>query len=144
MITKIITIPKLVFLLALLIFSNQYKSVFAADIPKGWVNKNISQAVFAKSIKDRTPQDIIELNDNSLKKLYFFTNIRNLEGEIITHRWLYNDRVMAEVYLEVDGNRWRTWSSKNLWHKWTGIWTVQVVLENGNIILDKTFYYYPK
>ena len=79
--------------------------------------------------------------DTSLGKIYFFTNIRNLKGEYITHRWIYDNNVMANVRFEIRGPRWRVWSSKNLWHSWIGEWTVQVLLNDGTMLYEKTFNY---
>ncbi len=104
-----------------------------------WPHKNISQAVFAKSVEDRVPITIVTEADNSLGKIYFFTNIRNLKGSQITHRWIYKDKIKAEVSFDIKGNRWRVWSSKNLWHTWTGEWTVEVLDQNNHILLRKTF-----
>ena len=81
-----------------------------------WPHENISNAVFALNIEDRVPINIVEEAGNSLGKIYFFTNIRNLEGERITHRWIYKDKVMADVSFDINGPRWRVWSSKNLWY----------------------------
>ena len=66
-----------------------------------WPHENISEAVFALSVEDRVPIDIVEEIDNSLGKIYFFTNIRDLKGEHITHRWIYDDKVMADVRFEI-------------------------------------------
>jgi len=106
-----------------------------------WPHENISEAVFALSVEDRTPVDIVEEVDNSLGKIYFFTNIRDLKGEYITHRWIYDNNVMTNVRFEILGPRWRVWSSKNLWHTWTGQWTVQVLVDDGTMLYEKTFNY---
>jgi hypothetical protein len=111
-------------------------AVFAA-----WPHKDISQAVFAKSIKDRAPNEIITEADNSLGKIYFFTNIRHLKGDQITHRWSYKGKVKAEISFDIKGNRWRVWSSKNLWHRWTGQWKVEVLNQHKQLLLSKTFEY---
>ena len=103
-----------------------------------WPHKNISQAVFAKDIVDRQPIEIITEADDSLGKIYFFTNVRNLAENKITHRWIYKDKVKAEVGFNIKGNRWRVWSSKNIWHTWTGKWTVEVLDQQGQILLVKT------
>ncbi len=104
-----------------------------------WPHKNISSAVFAKSVENRTPVEIITEADDSLGKIYFFTNIRNLTGDKITHRWIYKDKVKAEISFDIKGKRWRVWSSKNLWHTWTGRWRVEVINQNNDILLTKTF-----
>ena len=86
-----------------------------------WPHENISQAVFSSSIIDREPVEIITEADDSLGKIYFFTNIRNRVGDTITHRWIYTptgtnvDKVKAEISFKVKGARWRVWSSKNIW-----------------------------
>ena len=106
-----------------------------------WPHENISEAVFALDVEDRVPLNIIEEADNSLGKIYFFTNIRNLEGTHITHRWIYGDKVMADVQFEIRGPRWRVWSSKNLWRTWIGEWRVQVLLDDATVLFEKTFNY---
>ncbi|MCH9711149.1 MAG: DUF2914 domain-containing protein [Proteobacteria bacterium] len=103
-----------------------------------WPHKNISQAVFAKDIVDRQPIEIITEADDSLGKIYFFSNIRNLAGDRITHRWLYKDKIKAEISFDIKGERWRVWSSKNIWHTWTGEWTVEVLDQLDNVLLVKT------
>ncbi len=106
-----------------------------------WPHENISEAAFALDVEDRVPINIVEEMDTSLGKIYFFTNIRNLKGEYITHRWIYDNNVMANVRFEIRGPRWRVWSSKNLWHSWIGEWTVQVLLDDGTMLYEKTFNY---
>lgn len=103
---------------------------------------HIANAVFTTGIQNRVPQDDIVEHNNELKKLFFFTDVRNLSGTTITHRWFYKNKLMAEVPLTIEGPRWRTWSSKNLWHTWLGQWRVEVVDEEENILLERTFDYY--
>lgn len=123
-----------------LLYSCFMMSVDAAD----WAHKNISQAVFARSVEDKMPIDIITEADNNLTKIYFFTNIRHLNGERISHRWIYQGKIKAELSFDIKGERWRIWSSKNLWHKWTGVWSVEVRNQAGEILLSKQFNYTQK
>ena len=109
-----------------------------------WPHENISNADFALEIKDRTPINIIEEIDNSFGKIYFFTNIRNLQGQKVTHRWIYNNKVMADVVFDINGPRWRVWSSKNLWPTWLGVWSVEVLNSNGELLYKKEFNYINK
>jgi len=103
-----------------------------------WPHQNISQAVFATSVVDRQPVEIITEADDSLGKIYFFTNVRQLSGDRITHRWIYQNKTKAEISFDIKGDRWRVWSSKNIWHTWTGKWTVEVVDQLGKVLLVKT------
>jgi hypothetical protein len=109
-----------------------------------WPHENISNAVFALNVEDRVPINIVEEADNSLGKIYFFTNIRNLDGERITHRWIYKDKIMADVSFDINGPRWRVWSSKNFWYTWIGEWKVQVLRMDGSILYEKIFNYTDK
>ena len=109
-----------------------------------WPHENISNAVFSLDIEDRVPINIVEEADNSLGKIYFFTNIRNFSGERITHRWIYQGRVMADVSFNINGPRWRVWSSKNLWHTWIGEWRVEVLTDDGSVLYEKVFNYVDK
>lgn len=106
-----------------------------------WPHANISEAVFALNVEDRVPIDIVEEANNTLGKIYFFTNIRDLKGEYITHRWIYDDNVMTNVRFEIRGSRWRVWSSKNLWPTWVGQWRVQVLLDDATMLYESTFNY---
>lgn len=115
-------------------------NVLASD----WPHENISIAEFALEVKDRTPLNIIEEPDNSFGKIYFFTNIRNLQGQRVKHRWIYNNKVMAEVDFNVNGPRWRVWSSKNLWPTWLGEWTVEVLNSKDEVFFKKEFNYINK
>ena len=115
-------------------------NVLASD----WPHENISNAEFAMEIKDRTPLNIIEELDNSFGKIYFFTNIRNLKGQSIRHRWIYKNKVMAEVEFDINGPRWRVWSSKNLWPTWLGEWSVEVLNANSEVLYKKEFNYIEK
>ncbi|MDG2395544.1 DUF2914 domain-containing protein [Candidatus Thioglobus sp.] len=112
--------------------------VFTNMAIANWPHENISQAVFASSVADRQPVEIITEVTDSLGKIYFFTNIRNLVGDTITHRWIYQDKIKAEISFNIKGKRWRVWSSKNIWRTWTGKWTVEVVDQHGQILLVKT------
>ncbi|MDC1317828.1 DUF2914 domain-containing protein [Candidatus Thioglobus sp.] len=125
-----------VLMLSVFLFSN----VFANE----WPHQNISNAEFATEIVDREPFNIVGELDNSLGKIYFFTNIRNLQGTSVKHRWIYNNKVMADVIFDINGPRWRVWSSKNLWHTWTGKWIVEVVTSKNEVLYKKEFNYIEK
>jgi hypothetical protein len=115
--------------------------IFISSVEAQIPHENISQAVFAKTVENREPVDIIKDASDSLGKIYFFTNMRNLTGERITHRWSYNNKIMAQISFDIKGQRWRVWSSKNLWHTWLGEWTVDVLNQHSDVLISKTFYY---
>jgi hypothetical protein len=51
---------------------------------------------------------------------------------------------MADVVFDIKGPRWRVWSSKNLWHTWTGKWIVEVLTSENEVLYQKEFNYIEK
>ncbi len=105
------------------------------------INGEVTRAVFTTGIKDREPVDKITTLTNDKDKIYFFTEIHNMSGHIVKHRWVYNGKTMAEVEFGVGGPRWRVWSTKSLLPQWTGEWKVSVVDEAGKVLNESSFTY---
>lgn len=102
----------------------------------------VARDIFTTAIVDREPVDDLSSISNDTQRIFYFSDLRGLAGQIITHRWEYNDQVMAEVTFKVGkGVRWRVYSSKNLLPEWTGQWTVVVSDENGNPLKTSVFEY---
>jgi len=101
----------------------------------------VARSAFTQTIIAREPQDQIISLSNDQDAVYYFTEIRDMSGQEITHRWLYNDKVMAEVRFQIGSNRWRVWSKKYLVNGWTGLWTVEVADQAGTVIHSDIFTY---
>lgn len=102
----------------------------------------VSRALFTTAIEDREPVMAVDsISSNSFSSLTFFTELTDLEGSNITHQWLYDGNVMFEKSFEVNGARWRVWTSKTFLPSWTGIWTVNVLGDDRSVLASKTFEY---
>ena len=101
----------------------------------------VKRALFTTAINNREPTNNIQRLPNNQQKIYFFTDIRAMQGKKIKHRWLYKGKVMAEVEFKVKGPRWRVYSSKRLDRGWVGNWTVLTVDRSGAILSRKSFSY---
>jgi len=101
----------------------------------------ISRSAFTTEIVNKEPLTELDKISVDVTRIYFFTEITGLNGRTITHRWEYNGQVMAEVTFQVNANRWRTWSSKNMLSGWVGKWQVSVLDEGGNVIEQSEFEY---
>ncbi|MBK9131326.1 MAG: DUF2914 domain-containing protein [Gammaproteobacteria bacterium] len=102
----------------------------------------VSRAQFTTAVDAREPaDDLSEAAAANTQKIYFFTELRDLEGQTVTHRWTYNGNTMAEVSFTPGSARWRVWSSKELLPDWTGTWTVAVVDAGGTVLTEKSFEY---
>ncbi len=98
-------------------------------------------AQFTTAVEDREPIDQVTFVSNDVRKIFFFSDLRGLQGHSVTHRWLHDGEVMAEVQFDVRGPRWRVWSSKELLPDWLGDWTVEIVTDEGEVIAAETFTY---
>ncbi len=109
--------------------------------PSDAQSDNIARSAFSLSIIDREPVD--EVSAVSEDSVYYFTELSGLEGELIRHRWVYDNQVMADVEFMVGGPRWRVWSKKTLLPRWAGQWTVNVVDDGGAVLQTETINYIP-
>ena len=114
-----------------------------AALDEGTSAENVVRASVTTNIVDREPVDSLDTVTNEQDLIFFFTEIANLAGGTITHRWEYNGEIMAEVPLEIGGSRWRTHSSKRLFKGWIGEWTVSVVDDSGQVLRSVSFNYVP-
>ena len=127
-------------LAALLYSSNS----IAAKPPCQKHNGSVARAMFTTEIENREPVDKVLILENDHKVVYFFTDLRNLEGHAITHRWEYNGKVvMTKNFKPAKGPRWRLFSKKELDPSMTGDWTV-VVTDEQDCPLKAVVFKYTK
>ncbi len=101
----------------------------------------VVRAVLTTAVREHEPVDEIDRLSSDTDELFFFTEIRDGAGRILTHRWEHAGNVIAEVPLPIGGPRWRTYSSKKLDPSWLGPWMVSVVDEAGRVLHAVTFAY---
>lgn len=107
--------------------------------PMGWVER----ALFTSGVADREPVDAIALVEGASREVYFFTELKQLSGRTVTHRWEYAGEVVSEMPFEVGGPRWRVFSKKALAPEQAGKWSVLVVDESGWVLHAEMFEYRP-
>ncbi len=87
-----------------------------------------NRVAFTTSINNREPvNNLNEVNRNQ-QQVYFFSELRNLTGKRVFHRWLYNGEVVHEQGFNVGAARWRVWSQKTI-TAYQGPVTVQIVAD---------------
>ncbi|MGO3346706.1 MAG: DUF2914 domain-containing protein [Marinomonas sp.] len=116
---------------------------FAMTLP-AWAEGTVARAVFSSDVIDREPIDdlgkVVYVKYGDIQRVYFFTDLRDMSGSQVSHRWKLDGDVMAEVSFEVGGDRWRVWSSKRLMPGFDGTWTAEVV-QDGKVIDSRSFRY---
>lgn len=113
--------------------------------PSTTSSPKIARAQFTSGIAGREPIDrvesVVRADQRRPKRLYYFTEFRDMEGETVTHRWEHEGKVAAEITFEVRGNRWRAYSSKSLLPTMTGQWRVVVTDSAGKPLSVASFAY---
>lgn len=113
------------------------ESTGAEEDPAG----SVPRGVFTTEVIEREPTDRVDTLANDTTRIYYFTELHDLDGRAVTHRWEQAGEVRAEVEFQVGGDRWRVYSSKNLDPAWLGEWTVSVMDETGNVLRQDRFVY---
>jgi len=98
------------------------------------IRGEITRALFTHDIDGFEPVDEIITLSVKNHKVYFFTDLKNMKGEKIIHRWEFNNTVKASVEFTVTADRYRIHSSKNILPSETGEWSVVVTNKNGQVL----------
>ena len=95
----------------------------------------VEQTVISVDVIDRKPVDPGNAFPASVGKLYCFTRVAGADSPSdVTHVWYYGDTERARITLAVNGNPWRTYSSKRLQPFEIGSWHVDILDAIGNTI----------
>lgn len=115
----------------------------AAEIPVPDPAWAVARAQFTTGIVDREPVDQVVVVSPPVTEVYFFTDLRHLEGREVQHRWSYRGSVVSMKPFEVKGERWRVFSKNIIKPDQTGEWSVTVVDESGWPLYTELFLYGP-
>lgn len=117
------------------------KALSASATPS---SDHVARAQFTTGIEAREPVDRLETvipARNRPLPLYYFTEIRDMKGETVTHLWKYKGAIVSKKSFEIGGNRWRVYSRKDLTPDMTGRWQVFVITSSGQTINSSSFIY---
>lgn len=101
----------------------------------------VTRSLFTRDIRDLEPVDAISTLTNDATRIVYFTEIHDMAGQTVLHRWEYNGKIIMEVRIRVGTERWRAYSTKTLDPAWTGEWKVSVVDAAGGTLSVNTFSY---
>lgn len=94
----------------------------------------VTDAVVAKSVVDRQPQDTGSAFTPDVGQLVLWTKVSGASGSSIHHVWFHGDTQVGDVELQVGGSPWRTWSKKSVPADWIGAWHVEVRDASGAVL----------
>ena len=107
----------------------------------GFSRGSVMRSAFTTAINEREPAEKLSELTNEQGQVMFFTELRDMSGQKAMHRWEYDGKVVAEVEFNVQGPRWRVWSSKTLSPDLTGEWKVSVLNAAGEVIAEDKLNY---
>jgi hypothetical protein len=102
------------------------------------VRAELSAGIRAKEPTARL-QSPIQATGRESRTIYFFSEVRDLGGKTLLHRWERDGKVIASVPFEVRGERWRFYSKKTITPRMTGGWRVVLVDSAGKELASTAF-----
>jgi type II secretory pathway predicted ATPase ExeA len=112
-------------------------------IPNPATGSKVVRAQFTTGIREHEPINQLGpvIQAAEARQLYYFTELRNMRGETITHRWEHEGRVVTKVPFRIESDSWRVYSRKQLTPATRGNWLVVVTNSKGEVIRRDSFKY---
>jgi len=92
------------------------------------------QAVLARNVVDRAPQDTGVAFPADVGTLVLWMRVTGGEGQTLNHVWFHGDTEVGNVPLSIGGSPWRTWSRKTIPADATGAWHVEIRDSAGTVL----------
>lgn len=98
---------------------------------------SVARGIFTSRVENREPVDNFAALPPGTQRIYFFTELNNLGGQTVRHRWELNGTFQGESTFEVRGWHWRAWSMKTVDGR-AGTWKVKVLNAAGEVVGEYT------
>lgn len=77
----------------------------------------------------------------AVKRLYLFTELKGYAGQVIQHRWYYQNELKTTATLTIEDSPWRTYSENWLLDDQQGDWRVEIVDQRQQVLYQYSFSY---
>jgi hypothetical protein len=136
---KLLLVPVLVFgiagPLAAQDTTKQAASPPAAPAPAAAPAANVRvEAVLARSVADRAPQDTGTAFPDSVSTVVLWMRVTGANGQTLHHVWFHGDDQVGDIPLTIGGSPWRTWSRKQVPADAKGGWHVEIRDDAGTVL----------
>jgi hypothetical protein len=98
----------------------------------------LTSSITAKEPGNEITQSVI-VQATKLNTVYYFNELRGMNGKILYHEWLRNGVSVVKEPLQVSADRWRVSSHKTFDDKAGGNWTVKLIDDTNNVLNEKSF-----
>src|SRR6267142_3099919 len=92
------------------------------------------EAVLARSVADRAPQDTGTAFSDSVGTIVLWMRVTGAGGQTLHHVGFFGDTEVGNVPLAIGGSPWRTWSRKTIPADAKGAWHVEIRDEAGAVL----------
>ena len=92
------------------------------------------EAVLARSVVDRAPQDTGSAFPDSVGTVVLWMRVTGGSGQTLHNVWFHGGDEVGNVPLTIGGSPWRTWSRKTIPADAKGAWHVEIRDEIGTVI----------
>lgn len=107
------------------------------------VDKHVTRSHLTSGMHGREPADRLEssvrLTGDERRIVFYFTELRDLAGHTVVHRWERNGQVLTVLPFKVEGPRWRVYSNITLTSSKRGHWRVAVADTRGTVLASQDF-----
>ncbi len=127
------------------IASNEKKEITAEikQVTQVLIGPGVARALLTRGIHNKEPLDHISsyltVNKKKATGVYYFTELRGKKGQVISHHWLWNNKLIFQKKFKIFGNRWRIATSKVIPYAKAGLWIVRLVNEEGDLLNEINF-----
>jgi hypothetical protein len=105
----------------------------AAPPPAAASDVNV-EAVLARTLVDRAPQDTGSAFPDSVGTVVLWMRVTGANGQTLHHVWFHGGDQVGDVSLTIGGSPWRSWSRKTVPADATGAWHVEIRDEAGTVL----------
>ncbi len=103
----------------------------------------VARALVTTAVENREPVNRVLILENNFPEIFFFSDLRHMQGQKIVHRWEYEGEVVMRKSFDIKGPRWRIFSRKELDPDKVGRWTV-VITDKDDCPLKAVVFQYVK
>ena len=105
-----------------------------APAPAAAPSDVMDEAVLARSVMDRAPQDTGSAFPDSVGTIVLWMRVTGADAQTLHHVWFFGDTEVGDVPLTIGGSPWRTWSRKTVPVEAKGAWHVEIRDQGGNVL----------
>ena len=107
------------------------------------MSRSVIRSQLTSEIKKNEPVDSITVPLKIGKKetiwIYYFAELKGLKGRTIFHEWLLNGDLVSQKKVNISADPWRTASKQMITYTTNNDWSVRLVDDAGNQLIEKKF-----